>query len=354
MSFIIGSAPVFEEFWFYKKSVLVKYDDGAHAYYRVAGDKLVLLDGVTQTVHIVDKSSALVPWGCKMFAQKLMRLMPTTTSAGGRIVTDSMPLVDFEILVNEAKSAHKEHLDDAANVGKQAHFYLESRAKLELGLISEMPALPDDPRAVSCIVDALTTWDKHRLVWRAAERKVLSLELDCAGTLDGLVQASSCDNPFCCPHPFENETALLDYKTSNYLYETFLYQTAFYVKALVEEFPALDIRHRFIFKLGKEDGKFASWHSEAEDQEADFQGFVHCLKLTRNLRAAKERMAVIEAAQKSYNKQVQKDALAAEKLKDCGKEGYQGVRKTLPVCVDGKPCEKCMAIWLDRPPPIVV
>jgi hypothetical protein len=356
MSLLVGESArrVFETLSFYKNTVTVKYDDLAHQYFRVAGDRLILLDGATTTTHIVDKSAALVPWGCKMFEQKLLRLMPTSTSAGGRIVTDSLPLVDFEILVKEAKNAHKEHLDDAANVGKQAHFYLESKAKLELGLITEMPPVPTDPRAISCIIDALNTWDAHKLKWRAAERKVMSRELDACGTLDGLVQASSCDNPFCCPHPFENETALLDYKTSNYLYETFLYQTAFYVHAIVEEFPALDIRHRFIFKLGKEDGKFASWHCEADTQEADFRGFLHCLDLTRNLKSAKARMAAVEDEQKAYDKLMKAEARKAEKMKDCGKKDYKGLRSAKPVCVDGQPCEKCFAIWICNHPTAVV
>jgi hypothetical protein len=65
-------------------------------------------------------------------------------------------------------------------------------------------------------------------------------------------------------------------------------------------------------------------------------------------------MAACEDAQKDYDKLMKFEARQAEKLKDCGKEGYKGARRTLPVCVDGKPCEKCMAIWLDRHPPIMV
>ena len=214
--------------------------------------------------------------------------------------------------------------------------------------------MPSDPRAVSCINDAFAAWDAHNLVWRAAERKVMSRELDTCGTLDGLVQASSCSNPFCCPHPFENETALLDYKTSNYLYETFLYQTAFYVKAAMEEFPKLDIRHRFIFKLGKEDGKFATWHCEAKDQEPDFQGFLHCLNLTRNLRAAKERMGDADDLQKAHFKQEKKEARTAALLKKCQKaDKYQGV-KGPPKCVEGLPCETCLAKYVARHPATVV
>ena len=356
MSLLVGESArrVFETLSFYKNTVTVKYDDVAHQYFRVAeGGSLVLLDGGSSVPHIVDKSAALVPWGCKMAAQKLLRIVPTRTTDGGRIVVPEMPLVDFEVLVNDAKGAHKEKLADAANVGKQAHYYLECEAKMRLGLISEMPPVPKDPRTIRCIIDALETWDKHNFIWRAAERKVMSRSLDVCGTLDGLVQASSCNNPFCCPHPFTNETALLDYKTSNYLYETFLYQTAFYVGAIVEEFPALDIRHRFIFKLGKEDGKFASWHCETEDQEADYNGFLHCLDLTRNLRAAKERMSAIEDAQKDYEKMLRFEARQAERLKDCGKKDYKGIRGPKPKCVDGQPCDKCLSLWLTNHPEAV-
>ena len=346
MSLVVGDPPpIFEELSFYGGKVRVRYDDLAHQYFRVPEDRqLILLDGATQTVHIVDKSAALLPWGCKVMGIKLLANMPRI-ELHGRIFVPQMPFVDIEVLVQEAKSAHKEKLDEAADIGKQAHYYLESLAKLELGLIKQMPPVPTDPRAVSCINDALTAWDAHRLVWRAAERKVMSRELDACGTLDGLVQMSSCGNPFCCPHPFEDETALLDYKTSNYLYETFLYQTAFYVKALVEEFPRLDIRHRFIFKLGKEDGKFATWHCEADTQEADFNGFLHCLDLTRNLRAAKARMRAIEDAQKDYDKQIKREERTAAKLKDCGKKGYQGI-KGPPKCVNGQSCETCMAKYV--------
>ena len=346
MSLIVGEpAPLFEELSFYRGTIRVRYDDLAHKYFRVEGGQLVLLDGATTTVKIVDKP-AIIPWACKMMQQKLLLNIPHKETPDGNIVIPQMPLADFEIFVADAKSAHRDKLEEAANVGKQAHFYLECQAKLELGLISQMPPVPEDPRAVRCINDALAAWGAHRLVWRAAERKVMSRELDVCGTLDGLVQVSSCNNPFCCPHWFENETALLDYKTSNYLFETFLYQAAFYVHALAEEFQKLDIRHRFIFKLGKEDGQFASWHCYAEDQAADFAGFLHCLDLTRNLRAAKERMAAVEGAQKDYAKVQKAEARQAERLLDCGKKDYKGIRGARPKCVNGESCETCLSLWL--------
>jgi hypothetical protein len=338
---------VFEDLSFYKGRVRVRYDDLAHQYFRVAdGDSLVLLDGATNVVHVVDKSQALIGWAVKKGAEKMIAIMPKHTSEGGRILVDAIPLADFEVLVHEAKGAHKEHLDDAADLGKQAHAYIEAQIKFEMGRISTMPAMPQDDRVLSCIEAAFEWMDRHHVIWRATERKVMSRELDACGTLDGIAYVSSCDNPFCCRHKFEHETALVDWKSANGLYTTFLYQTAFYVHAVVEEFPSLDFKHRFIVKLGKEDGSFASWHCEVEDQEHDYNGFLFCLELTRNLRVAKDRMDAREDEQKAYEKLMKAEARKAEKLKDCGKKDYKGIRGAKPKCVDGEPCAKCLSLWL--------
>ena len=65
---------VFEDLSFYKGTILVRYDDGAHQYFRVAGDgTLILLDGATTVVHVVDKSQALIGWAVKKGAEKLLR-----------------------------------------------------------------------------------------------------------------------------------------------------------------------------------------------------------------------------------------------------------------------------------------
>ena len=137
MSLIIGDPPpIFEELSFYRGSIRVRYDDLAHQYFRVTNDsKLVLLDGATTVVHIVEKP-ALIPWACKQMGIKLLANIPRTETPEGRIVIPQMPLADFEVFINDAKSAHKDKLDEAANVGKQAHYYLEACAKLELGLNS--------------------------------------------------------------------------------------------------------------------------------------------------------------------------------------------------------------------------
>ena len=97
---------------------------------------LILLDGATNVVHVVDKSQALIGWAVKKGAEKLLRIVPRRETPSGRIMLPEMPFADFEVLVNDAKGAHKEHLDDAADLGKQAHAYIEAQIKFEMGRIT--------------------------------------------------------------------------------------------------------------------------------------------------------------------------------------------------------------------------
>ena len=133
---------VFEDLSFYKGTILVRYDDTAHQYFRVSGNDLILLDGATTVVHVVDKSQALIGWAVKKGAEKLLRIVPRRETPSGRIMLPEMPFADFEVLVNDAKGAHKEHLDDAADLGKQAHAYIEAQIKFEMGRITVMPPMP--------------------------------------------------------------------------------------------------------------------------------------------------------------------------------------------------------------------
>src|SRR5271154_2239587 len=69
-----------ESYWFYVDSdnpIELRYDPKDHVYLLVTEDgQLEKQAGVTTICHIIDKSEALVPWGCKMMAQKLLRTAP--------------------------------------------------------------------------------------------------------------------------------------------------------------------------------------------------------------------------------------------------------------------------------------
>lgn len=348
MSLIVGDAPpIFEELSFYNGTIHIRYDDAAHIYYRCDNNKLIPLDGVTTVVKIIDKSEALMNWSCNMMGEKLLANVPTYITKGERQMISRMPMAEFQVLIHEAKRSHKEKLEDAANVGKEAHKFIEAFIKMELGLV-DRPTPPTEERALNCVHAALAWMDAHNVQWLETERKVMSREFEFSGTMDGLAICSSCGDPRCCPTPFENEISLVDWKSANAFHLQFCLQTAAYGHALREEFPEKKILHRFLIKLGKEDGKFASWHLEAETQGPDFQGFLNCLALVRSMRVLKARMDGEADLQKDYERtQKQAEKEAVWRIKCPKSDKYKGSRRS--VCLaDGSMCQACEAKFNER------
>ena len=61
-----------EEYSFYEGTVVLRYDKKAHVYLLLTPEgTLKPVDGVTNVIHNIDKSEALIPWSAKMMAQKL-------------------------------------------------------------------------------------------------------------------------------------------------------------------------------------------------------------------------------------------------------------------------------------------
>jgi hypothetical protein len=140
--FIQRHAHVTEEYSFYNGEVTLRFDKDEHKYYRVEElGNLVPVNGVTTVCGIVDKSFMLVPWASKMCAQKMLRLMPTELIEG-TIRVKPLSLEEFTVLVMEAKSSHKDKLEDAADVGHMAHSWLEEWIKAGLsGKIEEQETM---------------------------------------------------------------------------------------------------------------------------------------------------------------------------------------------------------------------
>lgn len=312
-----------ESYWFYKDTIQLKFNKSEHRYYRV-GDlgQLIPLEGVTTVVHILDKSNALVPWCAKVVTEKLLRLVPTEL-IDGIIRIKPLSLEQFSTIVTEAKSAHKDTLEDAADVGSMAHNWLEYYikailAKDEAQQKTLLERKCGDERATNCVNAALDWMAKHNVRWIETERKIYSREHGYAGTMDGLCIVDSCNDPTCCPHQFQDRLSVADWKSSNYLYLEYLLQTAAYEGAYEEEF-GVDIKDRWILRLGKEDGTFAAWHCTEEDFPADYEAFLICLKLNRTLDQIEERMKVqkklIRALKKEAKSKAKQIAKEQEKLK---------------------------------------
>lgn len=130
--FIQKFGGVTEEYKLYNDTVTLRFNIEEHCYYRVGElGNLVRINGVTKTVGIIDKSHMLVPWASKVCTQKMLRLMPTEM-VDGMIRIKPLTFEDFTTLVLQAKSAHRDKLEDAGDVGHVAHSWLEQWIKAGL------------------------------------------------------------------------------------------------------------------------------------------------------------------------------------------------------------------------------
>jgi hypothetical protein len=310
-----------ESFFFYNGTIEVRFESEDHKYYLVDPElgNLTLLKNSSTVSHIVDRSHALIPWTAKVTVEKMLRLVPTYNaeldpSKPPILVLKHMTLEEFTKLAMEAKSAHSDKLDDAGEVGKIAHNWLEKyilaiMAKDDATVQALLDKKCSDPRSTNC-VDAALVWMKaHNVRWLQTERKVYSKKHQCSGTMDGLALTDSCNDPICCKTQFKDHLSLIDWKTSNYLYTEYLFQTACYEAFYMEEFPEEQIDDRWVLRLGKEDAEFDPWYLGPEDFQLDFDGFVACLTLRRIVDQIEERMR----ERKTYIRKARKAQRVAER-----------------------------------------
>jgi hypothetical protein len=337
---------VTESYWFYKDSdcpVEVRFNKEKHEYYLVDPElgNLTLLHSVSAVSHIVDRSVALIPWAAKATIEKLLRIVP---SVDGVV---SLSLDEFTKLALQAKTAHSDVLDDASDVGHKAHEWIEHEIRCRISGVPNVRSKPEDERARNCCDAALKWMTAHNVRWLETEKKVYSKLYQCSGTMDGLALTDSCEDPTCCQIEFTNHLSLTDWKTSNYLYTEYLYQTAAYEGFYQEEFPDQKIEDRWVIRLGKEDADFDPWYLPGSTYEEDFNGFLACLALKRIVISVEERMKIHKRTIRELKKEsrnLEKNKQLMVKCKNADK--YQGIRK--PRCNSGHPCETCVKTYEDR------
>lgn len=305
-----------ESYWFYDHTIELRFEPKEHVYYLVDPEvgNLVAQDGVTTVCHIIDKSNALVPWSAKMVVEKLLRNLPQFTKDDGGVYIPEMVWDEMAEIALDAKSAPRDKVDEASDVGKVAHDWLEHYIKAILAADQvkqnqQLSTMCADERARNCCYAALSWMKSHNVRWIETERKVFSKKYGYAGTMDGLALVDSCDDPTCCTKAFKDRLSIIDWKSSNYLYIEYLFQTASYEQAYEEEF-GVDVEDRWVLRLGKESGEFDPWHLEADDFADDFQGFLDALNLTRSVRLVAERMAGQKTKLRTLRKEIKAEAKA--------------------------------------------
>jgi hypothetical protein len=337
-SFIAKFSGLTEEYKFYDGQVTLQYDPKDHVYLLLMPDgTLEKQAGVTSVCHILDKSNVLIPWACKMMAQKLQTY---TDSIFGTSEAATFAKKDLEEWIKKAKSAHRDKLEDAGAVGHTAHAWIEKYIQWAMDETHVLDLMPFDERAKNACLAALDWMEKHNVRWIGTERKIYSRKHKYAGTMDGLCLADSCDNPNCCRHVFKDRLTLGDWKTSNYLYVEFILQTAAYKQAYEEE-TGQHVEDVWIIRLGKDDAAFDAWHVDLPTAEHGWDAFLKALDLSRAMVLVEDDVVLM----KDYRKDKIRAAKAVKKAENLkvkckGADKYKGTRA--PKCNKGNPCESCV------------
>lgn len=310
---------------------------------------LTPLNGVTGTVKNLGSSEPLLKWAVRKAMEKLKKLLINGYVAPNGVIE----LFEHELdtVITSSKKADAEELQAAGDTGHTAHAWAETLVKAliakDVGRVGEIIAkLPDDERAANASVAIVGWMAAHRVVFVASERPCYSRIHGFAGTLDGLAYVSSCDDPDCCPIPFERRFSLVDFKTSNALRVSYILQVAAYQQAHQEETGEV-IEDRWILRLGKDDAaECEPWHIEGHFEE-DFDGFLNALATVRSIKTIDDRLDKVKDARKIKALQIKLDAKEARMKIACeGFKKYKGIRP--PRCNDGNPCESCTKLYLEN------
>ena len=311
---------------------------------------LVPLDGVTGVTKICSPAKVLMAWAVKVALLRAKQLLMD----GGYVGEDANILFEEHLdeILAKAKKEDTDILEAAGAVGTAAHDWLEHliKAKDNEERRHELLAkFPLDERAANCAVAGVDWMVRHNVRWIHTERKCFSRKYGYAGTMDGLAFVDSCDDPDCCKHEFKDRKSVIDWKSSNALRVSYLFQCAAYRQAYQEE-TGEDIKDTWILRLDKETGEFDPWRREGQAAfEEDFKGFQNCLETCRSIERAEEWVSTIKTGRTSKRKAEEKEAkMLEQKVKCKNSEGYKGVR--LPTCNHGDPCAACLKKWADRHP----
>lgn len=341
----------------YNNSVTLRFSPKAWLYLIEEKDgSLTPIDGVTNTLKIVDKSAALIGWSTRLFLETAIRMAGEFRR--GEFVEAEWN--DFVGMLTYAKDEHRRVLEAAGDTGHSAHAFVESLVKAtmadnEARRLEVLAKFPEDARATNAAIAAVAFFADHNVRYIAAEQRVFSLEWRVAGTMDGDILIDSCERADCpCQEfaPFTNKRFCLDLKTSNQVVPTYFAQAAFYRKAKTEEFPDVAFDGTVILRLGKDDAQeFEPWFVFGDESQAKHLAFFRrCLDLKRSVTEVEEQMRATREVLREKEKAVRAaEKLARDKIRCPKADEYQGkqMSKCLP---DGSQCEACRKIYIDKHP----
>ncbi len=233
-----------KEYKLYNGKVIIKFDDENHRFYGTKGEPLISVTGITG---VIDKSRVLIYWAVGLMRDFLL------------------PKVDRGITEQDILEASRQHSifkKKSADIGTRIHEWVSDWIK------GKNPKMPDDEQVVNGITAFLKFQRGNKIKWIESERVIYSKKYKYAGILDAVGKIGK-------------DLVLIDFKSSNGVYDEMRFQVAGYQIAYEEE-TKKKIDRRIIARFGKDTGEFEAF--ELKDHQKDKKAFLACLELRRRLK----------------------------------------------------------------------
>lgn len=210
----------------YKDKVIVRFYPKSHQYWvSINGSPFKRKTGSTTAISIKDKSTALMNWQQTMTLDFLLGLIDKKIPINEDLAIEA-------VIQNDIKK------EEAVDIGIAMHDWLDLYAQYKMKKLKEFPPMPEIKEAITGI-NAFLEWEgEHKVKYISSERMVYSLKHDYMGTLD---LEASVDGLHC----------LVDYKSSNGLYNSVRMQTASYIEADEEERKVKVYKGRWALRFSK-------------------------------------------------------------------------------------------------------
>lgn len=255
-----------------KQPRITRIDDrwGEGRYYQIEGIE-PKLPSVTTVLNVISKP-ALIPWAKKVALESVRKAM--LNNQGVFFTTREMDMLEFEAWTDkvfaEAKKEPEKVRSEAANFGTRLHALIDEYLKGPPGAYQ----VPDE---LAVPFNNFLTWRQESgLTIHLSEVMVYSSEWGFAGTLDGIATRQTPDG---------KELIVIDWKTSNKIYEEHAFQVAAYALGLEEMLGhRWPVSEAWVLRLGKDKPEFEAKLAP----KCSFNGFEGALTLFNGLAKVKE------------------------------------------------------------------
>ena len=203
----------------FKGKKVGEFAETTHKFTDLEGNRIL---GVTSITGLVDKSNQLIYWATKLMGRYLLE------NYDGKAIDEQIVLT--------AQKKWREAIEEAADIGKEIHSFIEAKFK------GESPVMPEREQTLNG-VNAYLKWMKtHKIKVAEAERIIYSKKYGYAGICDWYGEEGL-------------DLVIGDNKSSKGIYNEMQYQVAAYQAALEEELEQ-KFKKAYIIRFDKETGEF--------------------------------------------------------------------------------------------------